>query len=236
MTGGPPHRRGTTGQAARSRTYMRALVAFYGIFWTLLALDPHDRADWALENVLVLASIIGFLLCRRRLPREDSVLSNLSLTLIFVFFCVHAIGAHYTYAQVPYDQWLQKYAGFSLNGFFGFTRNHFDRLAHFLFGLLLAYPLRETLTRALPIRGIWRHAVPLSFMLAMSMIFELFEWAAAIIFGGDLGIAYLGTQGDVWDAQKDMALVGLGAIMALAIAAFLATGRANLTLSSYDET
>ena len=115
--------------------------------------------------------------------------------------------------------------GFSLNEALGFERNHFDRAIHFAYGLLLAYPIREVFIRIATVRGFWGYFLPLDLTMSTSMLFELFEWGAAEFFGGDLGMAYLGTQGDVWDAHKDMALASLGALIAM-----LATAAINLSL------
>ena len=150
--------------------------------------------------------------CYYRFP-----LSRISYTLIFLFMVLHQIGAHYTYAEVPYNAWTEAIFGVSLNDAMGWERNHFDRLVHFLYGLLLAYPIREMFCRIADARGFWAYFFPLDLTMATSMIFELFEWAAAVIFGGDLGIAYLGTQGDVWDAHKDMLLASLGAFLAMLV-------------------
>jgi putative membrane protein len=101
----------------------------------------------------------------------------------------------------------------------GWDRNHFDRLVHFSYGLLLAYPIRELYCRVANASGFWSYFFPLELTMAASMTFELFEWGAAELFGGDLGMAYLGTQGDIWDAHKDMALASLGAFIAMSITA-----------------
>ena len=144
-------------------------------------------------------------------------LSRLSWTLILLFLALHRVGAHYTYTEVPYDAWAEMVLGVSLNEVLGLKRNHFDRLVHFSYGLLLAYPMRELFLRVADARGFWGYFLPLDLTLSTSAIFELFEWAAAELFGGDLGVAYLGTQGDPWDAQKDMALAGLGAAIAMSV-------------------
>lgn len=165
-----------------------------------------------MENVLVLIFVLALGWSYRRFP-----LSRISYTLIFVFLCLQEVGAHFTYAQVPYDAFWQAHLGFSLNDSLGLERNHFDRLVHFLFGLLLAYPVRELYYRVAAARGFWGYFFPLELTMAASMSFELFEWGAAELFGGELGVAYLGTQGDVWDAQKDMALASLGALLSMGI-------------------
>jgi putative membrane protein len=179
-----------------------------------LAVDPHDRSDWALENALVFVFVLLIASTYRRFP-----LSRISYTLIFLFLLLHEIGAHYTYAEVPYDQWSRDLLGVSLNDWLGFERNHFDRFVHFSYGLLLAYPIREIFIRVADVKGFWGYFLPLDLTMSTSMMFELFEWGAAEFFGGELGVAYLGTQGDVWDAHKDMALASLGALTAMAVTA-----------------
>jgi len=194
------------------RKYLLVLSILFLIEWSILAIAPYDRKDWALENVLVLAFAIFLILTYRRLT-----LSRISYTLIFIFLVIHEIGAHYTYARVPYDEWFISLSGTSLNEFLGWERNNFDRVVHFSYGLLLAYPIREIYFRVADAEGFWGYFLPLDITMSTSMLFELFEWLAAEIFGGELGIAYLGTQGDIWDAHKDMGLASLGALIAMLI-------------------
>jgi putative membrane protein len=131
--------------------------------------------------------------------------------------CLHQVGAHYTYAEVPYDLWFSNLTGTTFNELVGWERNNFDRVIHFLYGLLLAYPIREVFLRVADVRGFWGYFLPLDLTMSTSMLFELIEWGAAEVFGGELGQAYLGTQGDVWDAHKDMALASLGALTAMLV-------------------
>jgi len=194
--------------------YLLILAGIFAFEWAWLAIEPYDRADWALENALVAVFVLVLGLTYRYFP-----LSNISYTLIFVFLLLHEIGAHYTYARVPYDESFIFLLGFSLNDALGFERNHFDRAIHFSYGLLLAYPVREVFIRIASVRGFWGYFLPLDITMSSSMLFELFEWGAAEFFGGDLGMEYLGTQGDVWDAHKDMALASLGALMAMIVTA-----------------
>jgi putative membrane protein len=194
------------------RRYCLFTLSLFALLWLALAIAPRDRADWALENVLVVALVPALLASLRWFP-----LSRLSWTLVLLFLALHAVGAHYTYSEVPYDAWSQALLGFRVNDALGLERNHFDRLVHFSYGLLLAYPMRELFLRVADARGFWGYFLPLDLTLSTSAIFELFEWGAAELFGGDLGVAYLGTQGDQWDAQKDMALAGLGALIAMAL-------------------
>ncbi len=194
------------------RRYLSILGLVFGAFWLALAISPVDRHDWALENALLIAFVVVLATTRRVFP-----LSRISYTLIFVFLCLHTVGAHYTYAQVPYNEWSMRLFGVAFNDLLGWERNHFDRSVHFSYGLLLAYPVRELFLRVVAVRGFWGYFLPLDVTMSTSMLFELFEWGAAEVFGGDLGIAYLGTQGDVWDAQKDMALASLGALIAMGV-------------------
>jgi putative membrane protein len=198
------------------RRYLILLATIYAAVWIALAIDPVDRADWMLENVLVLVFIAMMAVSYRWL-----VFSRISYTLMFVFLCVHAIGAHYTYSLVPYDDWFIQLTGASLNETLGWERNNFDRVVHFSYGLLLAYPIREVFLRIAEVRGFWGYFLPLDLTMSTSMIYELIEWAAAESLGGDLGMAYLGTQGDVWDGHKDMALASLGALIAMTLTAML---------------
>ena len=198
------------------RNYFLLLTALFLAVWTALAINPLFRSDWLLENVLVFAFALGMLLSWRWF-----MFSRISVTLIFLFMCLHEVGAHYTYSHVPYDEWIRSLTGHSLNEAMGWQRNHFDRAIHFAYGLLLAYPIREIFLRVANVRGFWGYFLPLDLTMSTSMTFELFEWGAAELFGGELGMAYLGTQGDVWDAHKDMALASLGAFTAMLITALL---------------
>jgi len=192
--------------------YLLVLGVLFALLWTALAIAPWHRADWALENALVVVFVVVV-----ALPYKRLTLSRVSYTLIFLFLCLHEVGSHYTYSEVPYDQWFKALTGTTLNSLVGWERNNFDRVIHFAYGLLLAYPVREVFWRVASARGFWSYFLPLDLTMSTSMIYELVEWAAAEAFGGELGQAYLGTQGDVWDAHKDMALASAGALVAMLI-------------------
>jgi putative membrane protein len=200
----------------RHRSYVLVLFAMLLALWLPLAIAPWHRDDWLLENVLLVLACTGLALTYRRFP-----FSRISYALIFVFLCLHTIGAHYTYAEVPYDRWWQALTGATFNELVGWKRNNFDRVVHFAYGLLLAYPIREVFLRVAGVRGFWGYFLPLDLTMSTSMLYELIEWVAAEVFGGDLGAAYLGTQGDVWDAHKDMALASLGALLAMGATAWI---------------
>lgn len=185
------------------------VVVAYGIFWAGLAISPVNRADWALENLLVLFFVAGL-----AVSGYWRTLSTFSFLSIVAFLSLHAVGAHYTYSLVPYDRWAEALAGVSVSDWFGASRNHYDRLVHFAYGLLLTGPVREVLGVGIRLRAIGYFLVPAMMILGFSAAYEIVEWCAAALFGAELGIAYVGAQGDLWDAQKDMALAGAGALLA----------------------
>jgi putative membrane protein len=200
---------------ASKRAVPAALLLAYGVVWGALAIAPKHRADWWLENVLVFVAIPLLVWSSSRLR-----LRNVSYVALFVFFVFHAIGSHYTYSEVPVDAWCQAWFGFSPDAAFGFERNHYDRLVHFLYGLLAIPAALDIVDARAPTTRLWRWLLAVGFVTSHSLLYELIEWGAAVVFGGDLRMAFLGTQGDIWDAQKDMALALLGSVIAATALSF----------------
>jgi putative membrane protein len=196
--------------------YPLILLAIYTTVWIALAIAPLDRHDWLLENVLVVIAAPLIFIHYRKHP-----FTNRTYTLLWLFMLLHAIGAHYTYAKVPYDDWMQTLTGHRLNDLLHVHRNHFDRLVHFLYGALLFPVFWELFTPHINGSRALRFLLVIAFITSHAGIYEVIEWAAAAFFGGDLGVAYLGTQGDEWDAQKDMALAICGTLLT---ALFMALG------------
>ena len=189
--------------------YALGLLLVFLVVFVGLGLDPTSRSDWLLENFLTVLALAWAIWWYRRTP-----LSNLACTLLFVFGVLHEIGAHYQYSQVPYETWVAALCeDCSLDALFGFQRNQFDRLVHFLYGLLITPVAAEMIVSRVRLRGFWLFVLPVTFMMSHSLIYELIEWLAASVVAPEVGQAYLGTQGDVWDAQKDMALATLGSLI-----------------------
>ncbi|MFA5777974.1 MAG: DUF2238 domain-containing protein [Candidatus Paceibacterota bacterium] len=140
-------------------------------------------------------------------------LSKVSYTLLTIFLILHVIGSHYTYAEVPF--------GFTLQDWFGETRNMYDRLVHFLCGFLLFYPIREMFMRLAKVKGFWSYILPIDLWGSFAAIYEIIEWQAAKNVDPAAGLAFLGSQGDIWDAQKDMFLAIIGACIAALIIALI---------------
>jgi putative membrane protein len=190
----------------RRNRLLQGLCLWYAFFWVWMAVAPLDRSDWLLENLLVFVTVPALVLTYRRFP-----LSDLSYVLVVAFLTLHAVGAHYTYAEVPLGLWLKDA--------FDLDRNHFDRIVHFAFGLLLAYPVREVFLRIVHVHGFWAYYLPFDVTLAFSGLFEIIESWLVRITSPELGEAYLGAQGDIWDAQKDMTLAMAGAIICMIVTA-----------------
>ena len=186
-----------TGSFNNNRMLQLMVVWLVGL-WLAMAIEPFNRFDWLLENILVI--VYGALLVA---TYRVFTFSNLSYGLFTLFISLHLVGAHYTYSETPLGFWLQDW--------FGFSRNHYDRIVHFAFGLLMAVPFRELLTRAAGVRRAWSFILVLVTVLGFSGFYEALEGLVAMIVSPELGAAYLGTQGDEWDAQKDTALAFAGA-------------------------
>ena len=189
-------------QPFRSNRTLQALLVWLLVLWIVTAIEPLNRRDWLLENLLVFIYSFLLLITYRRFA-----FSNPSYLLFGLFISLHLFGAHYTYSEVPFGEWLQTT--------FDLMRNPYDRIVHFSFGLLLAYPFREVLLRSTGVRLSWSYFMSVVSILAFSAFFELLEAMVAVIVSPELGDAYLGTQGDIWDAQKDTFLAFSGASISM---------------------
>ena len=180
------------------------LMGWYVVLWAAMAVSPADWQNWMLAS-LIPALVVGLLVAgRRALP-----VTSLSYVMIGAFLTLHTIGAHYTYARMPLGDELAFLLG---NG-----RNDYDRIVHFAFGLLLASPIRDVFAVAGNIRGFLLYYLPVMTIVGLSGLWEILEsWVAQIV-SPELGAAYLGSQGDVWDAQKDMAAALYGALLWVAL-------------------
>jgi putative membrane protein len=193
---------------SQQNKFISGLAAFCAVIWVLAAIHPVDRHAWILENLLVVLFVFVVSLTHQRLQ-----LSNTSYVFIALFVILHTIGAHYTYAKMPIGLWAMD--------FFGFSRNHADRVAHFGFGFLLAFPVRELLLRFSGIRRVWSFWLPPAIILAVSGLFEILESIVAEIVAPGQGVKWLGGQGDEWDAQNDMLAALLGSLAMMAAVALI---------------
>jgi putative membrane protein len=180
------------------------LLIWYVAFSAVMAIAPANREFWVAANILPIMFVIVLTMTRRLFP-----LSTGSYCLIAMFLTLHTIGVHYTYSQVPLGGWMQQ----ALH----FNRNHFDRIVHFSFGFLLTYPLEEWFRVFTSVRGWLSYYLPVMTILGLSGFWEILESWAARTFKPDLGLTFLGSQGDVWDAQKDMTAALYGSLLCVGL-------------------
>jgi len=186
------------------------------ILLAVVQIDSPYPAVAPLHHIPTLVLIVSAPFLLRRYP-----LSTAAIAAVVVFFALHTVGGRYTYTNVPYDDWATDLFGRSLSDITGWSRNHYDRLVHLAYGLLAVLPTREFLRRHLGIGDRLALYIAIESVIAVSAVYELFEWGLSIVLAGPLANDYNGQQGDVWDAQKDMALATLGALAAAtAIRAF----------------
>jgi putative membrane protein len=190
----------------------RLLLAAWLAVVLISAIEPRSGAVWAAETALPLFLVSWLAVTARSFP-----LSSSSYAGIFVFLVLHQIGAHFTYPEVPLPAWLRA-IGSSVPEALG-VRNHYDRLAHFAYGVLFTYPLREVAVRMVGARGFWRSAVPVSLVVTTSVLYEFIEWFFALTVGGSAGDLVLGTQGSKWDTHWDLLLATVGSLSAVVVIA-----------------
>ena len=182
--------------------FEKVLLIIFLIFWIVLAINPSYRGVWISENVLFIIFLFVLIFTYKKFR-----FSKTSYFMIFLMGILQTIGAHYSYAEVP--------LGFYLSEILDLSRNHYDRIIHFLFGLLLTLPAYEFLTekKFLKKNSMFTLLCIVLFAFATGAIYEILEWGYSVHFEeGTYGSA-LGSQGDVWDAQKDMLLEGIGSMI-----------------------
>lgn len=190
---------------SRNHRLLALLAAGVASFFVWSVIAPHDYPTWALEAAPVVIAAIVLAATRRRFP-----LTTLAYYAIGLHATVLLINAHYTYAEVPLFSYLRDALGFA--------RNHYDRVGHFAQGFFPAIVVREILLRRSPLRpGKWLFFIVSCVCLAISAIYEMIEWWTALL-AEEAAVAFLGTQGDIWDTQWDMFLALAGAIAAQILA------------------
>lgn len=199
--------------AAAPNLRVAGALSLFTTFWVSCFSGTTDLANWWIENLLVIIFVSALLATYRRFAFSD-----LSYLFILAFLMLHVYGAKYAYADNPLGFWLQR--------IFHTIRNPYDRIVHTSFGLLMAYPMRELLIRRFRINPRYAWILPVELVLSLSGLFELIEWSIADVFFPAHGASYVGTQGDIWDAQKDMCVATFGAVVAMT-AGWLVSRRRN---------
>ncbi len=202
--------------------YQRISLLFLLLFFAASCIAPPYRQFLMMQHV---PTVLGLLLLGYLSNRF--VISRLSFTSIVLFLCLHTLGARYLYSYTPYDVWSEVLLGVNISETFGFERNHYDRLVHFSYGLLVAVPVQEFERRYRRL-SLWVSSVlAIEFIIATSAAYELIEWLVAIIFTPTWAETFLGQQGDIFDAQKDMALATAGAVLSIGILVLFSLRRGN---------
>jgi len=190
------------------------LLAILIIAHAISAVHPYDLQDFIFEHIPTAAFLIFMIAYERLSPHGP--LSNRSCTLLLIFLLLHIVGAHYLYTNVPYDRWSEWLFGTSISDIFGWERNHYDRLVHFLFGVLCMLPMVEVVQRAVPAPR-WKQIVIAMLILAfLSHVYEWAEWGLTMVVSPEAAENYNGQQGDMFDAQKDTFLAFIGSIISAA--------------------
>jgi putative membrane protein len=197
-----------------TRIQLAAFAALAVLFLASLFRAPFPDQMY-LQHI---PTVLAFVACPFLLKRFP--LSDQAFFCLAVFLSFHTVAARYIYSYVPYDRWSQSLFGFSITETFALRRNHFDRLVHFSFGALFVRPIWEICVRYFDVRRRFAYYVAFEFVLAISMLYELFEWGLTVVLAGQDADAYNGQQGDIWDAQKDMACALVGALVSLIILYF----------------
>ncbi|HYG48423.1 MAG TPA: DUF2238 domain-containing protein [Allosphingosinicella sp.] len=189
----------------------RLMLAGLGVLLLLVQVKQPYPQTAPLHHLPTLVLLVAAPFLLRRRP-----LSNAALACVVLFLVLHTIGGRWTYTNVPYDSLASAITGHSVSEAFGFARNHYDRLVHFAYGALAVLPVREALERHLRVPPRTAVYIAVESVLAVSAAYEIFEWLLTLTMAGAVANAYNGQQGDMWDAQKDMALAALGAFLAAA--------------------
>ena len=190
--------------AFKQNRLLQILALIFFIFWIGTFVSTPNKDNWYTENVLTIFFLIGLGISHKKFKFSD-----LSYFMITVYLLLHIYGAEYTYAENPFGYWLKD--AIALN------RNYYDRIVHFSFGFLLTYPMRDYFKNHFEWPNWVCWILPIEITLSFSALYELIEWLVADIFFPEEGVAYLGTQGDIWDAQKDMGIAFVGAVIAMAL-------------------
>jgi len=190
----------------------RIMLAMLFLLLVLVQIRQPFPEVAPLHHIPTLLLLLAAPFALRRWP-----LSNAAVGCAVLFFALHTISGRYTYTNVPYDALAEALTGHRISEIFGFTRNHYDRLVHLCYGVLAVLPVSEALQRHGGVSRRLSLYVAVESVLAVSLLYELFEWLLALTMAGPAAEAYNGQQGDMWDAQKDMALALFGALISAAV-------------------
>ncbi|MFC1728316.1 DUF2238 domain-containing protein [Nanoarchaeota archaeon] len=182
----------------KKENYPKLLLYIFLIYWIIMGISPHYRGAWISENLLTVF-FVGLLI----LTYKKFRFSNLSYTLFFIFLVLHVIGSYYSYTEMPLFNLIKDWMNLS--------RNHYDRVIHFLFGVMFFVPVYEFLSKKFKIKDFWGYLLTFLVITAAKGSYEIIEYLTIFVVNQELLVTnFLGMQGDKWDSQKDLILGMLG--------------------------
>lgn len=203
----------------------RRVLATFLVLWAVSCIRVPYPEYFAMQHVPTVLALVALVAVERR-----GDMDRLGFAFVVSFLILHLLGARYLFSFVPYDDWSRRLFGVDITSRFGLRRNHYDRLVHVCFGLLLTYPLALFFRRRLNLVGWWPPILAVCMILAASAVYEIFEWLAAMLFAPDWADAYNGQQGDMWDAERDMACAAVGSIVAAIVIGLRGQRQASLAV------
>jgi putative membrane protein len=198
--------------SSAARTGKRWLLGLFIALWVVSCLYPPYPDELVLQHIPTVLAVILLVTIDAAQP-----LSLAGYIAVLAFLCLHLLGARYLYTNVPYLEWFGMLRGHGATALAEGQRNHYDRLVHFLYGLLLAGVAREFLQKATAMSCGWAWLMAICVIMATSAMYEILEWCVALLLAPEQAEAYNGQQGDMWDAQKDMTLALAGSLVACII-------------------
>jgi len=186
----------------KKENYPKVLLFLFVILWIVIAIAPKYRGVWIAENILPVLFIIFLILTYNKFR-----FSNFNYSMLFLFLVLHTIGSYYSYAEMPLFNLIKE--------LFNLSRNHYDRVIHFLFGLIFFFPVYGFIHKKLKIKLSWAFLLAFFVIVALKGIFEVIEWLLVLVTRENVTIVtnYLGMQGDPWDTQKDMLVGMIGSVL-----------------------
>lgn len=186
----------------KTNSFLHLLIITFSILWFVMYCNCINVQDWFIENILIFMYSIYAIFTYNK-----STYNNTSYFCIFLFLLLHSYGAMYAYTQNPVGEYFQNS--------YHLKRNPYDRIVHFSFGFLVAYPLYYIFKNKLAVHTKWQYILPVNIITTLACVFELIEWTVAALTTKETGETYVATQGDVWDAHKDIALAIVGATITM---------------------
>jgi putative membrane protein len=207
--------------------YKQIAFLLFAIFFVASCIKPPYPQYLLMQHAPTVVAAAAFAWFSNRFT-----MSRASFTAVLIFLALHTLGCRYLYSYTPYDDWSQRFFGVTITDVFGFQRNHYDRVVHFSYGLLVAPAIQEFERRHLRLSLMASAVLAVECILATSAAYEIVEWLVAVLFTPEYADQFLGQQGDIFDAEKDMSLAALGAVLSIAVVSLVSYKRSAAQLAT----